>query len=705
MRIFLSLFVLMFFLCNASAQENTEIRLLVRGDDIGSFASANQACIDACNKGIVRSLEVMVPCAWFPEAAKLLNENPSIDVGVHLTLTSEWTHCKWRPLTFAPSLTDEYGYFYPFIWPKRDEPGRSIQEAEWKLSEIEAEFRVQIETAKKCIPHVTHITAHMGCAEWNGEVEAMTRRLAGEYGLYRQNPQTKPFPRMNATNRDSSEKRIAAFLESLEQLEPGNTYLFVEHPAYDTPEMQTVGHIGYENVASDRDAVTKIFTDQQVMDFIKQKGIRLIGYKDVMETRSSTQNDKVVITKNSSGAFELIVGGKPTFIKGAVGSNRIDLVKKYGGNGIRSGYTKERLDEAHALGLMVLVNLPVVSQRDGFDYDDTEAIRKQHEKVLNIVREVKDHPAVLMWALGNELDHVPQKVYEPNKIYYNMKMWDAVNDLAKAIHEIDPDHPVMTVVGSITEHKINALNQQCPDLDLLGVNEYGDLLRIPERLRQWKWTRPYMVTEWGPTGFWQMPRTPWGYHIEETSSQKADQYRERYEGTILADKEMCLGSFVFLWRQHQEYTHTWFGMFDREWRETEAVDVMRYEWTGKWPENRAPRVDSMQINGKPASDFIYLSPGERAVAQVLMRDPDKDDVVRYEWELLPELTEFGYGGRGERKSAPINCSMEIVADGTIRFTVPLQKGAYRLFVAGYDNGNHVAFANIPFHVGEFVKQP
>jgi len=264
--------------CKISAQNHTEIRLLVRGDDIGSFAAANQACIEAVKNGIVRSLELMVPCAWFPEAVKLLNENPTIDVGVHLTLTSEWTNSKWRPLTHAPSLTDEYGYFYPYIWHNRNEPKRSIQEADWKLSEIEAEFRAQIEMAKKCIPHVSHITEHMGCANWNSEVKYMLQRLAGEYNLYFSDPQTKPFPKMNANNRDPVEKRIAAFIEALDKLETGNTYLFVEHPAYDTPEMQSIGHKGYENVAKDRDGVTKMMTDQRVKDFIKKKGIRLIGY-------------------------------------------------------------------------------------------------------------------------------------------------------------------------------------------------------------------------------------------------------------------------------------------------------------------------------------------------------------------------------------------------------------------------------------------
>ena len=285
MRQFLSLLALMCFFSVSSAQDNPEIRLLVRADDMGMFASANQACIDTALNGIVRSIEVMVPCAWFSEAVKLLNENPAIDVGVHLTLTSEWTNPKWRPLTFAPSLTDEYGYFFQYIWPNRNEPGRSIQEAQWKLSEIEAEFRAQIEMAMRRIPHVSHITAHMGSANWNAEVAAMTRRLADEYGLYWGNPQTKPFPQMNATNRDSAEKRIVAFIEALDQLEPGHAYVFVEHPAYNTPEMQTVGHLGYENVGEDRDAVTKIFTDRRVIDFIEKKGIRLIGYRDVIEEK------------------------------------------------------------------------------------------------------------------------------------------------------------------------------------------------------------------------------------------------------------------------------------------------------------------------------------------------------------------------------------------------------------------------------------
>jgi len=97
--------------------QDKSISLIVRGDDIGSCHAANVACIRSYKEGIMTSVELMVPCSWFPEAVKMLNENPGLDVGIHLVLTSEWENYKWRPLTHAPSLTDADGYFYPRVFP------------------------------------------------------------------------------------------------------------------------------------------------------------------------------------------------------------------------------------------------------------------------------------------------------------------------------------------------------------------------------------------------------------------------------------------------------------------------------------------------------------------------------------------------------------------------------------------------------------
>ena len=88
----------------ANAQE-----LVIRIDDMGALHSVNTASIDTYQNGIAKSVEVLAVGAWFPEAVKMLKENPGLDVGVHLAITSEWENVKWRPLTDCPSLVDENG--------------------------------------------------------------------------------------------------------------------------------------------------------------------------------------------------------------------------------------------------------------------------------------------------------------------------------------------------------------------------------------------------------------------------------------------------------------------------------------------------------------------------------------------------------------------------------------------------------------------
>jgi hypothetical protein len=416
----------------------------------------------------------------------------------------------------------------------------------------------------------------------------------------------------------------------------------------------------------------------------------LFGFQLSAQQREDVKNVRI---ENTNGSFRLLVNNQPYFIKGAVGHHYLQKLKMYGGNSIRANSNRATLDSALKHGLTALVGLPVRAERDGMNYDDTTAVRLQHEKVMEIVRRTKDHPVVIMWALGNELDFIQANVKE----HYNIKVWDAVEALTKEIHQLDPLHPVMTVVGSIDKEKINDLITHAPSLDLLGINEYGDLLDIPKWLREYGWKKPYVVTEWGPTGFWQVPKTAWKAPIEETSSMKAAKYKERYEQTIAGDTAMCLGSYVFLWRQHQERTHTWFGMFNEKGLETEAVDVMHHAWTGKWPANRTPSLDSVKLDGKTAYQSVYLKPSSMYGAQVWVQDPDNDK-IKYRWEILREGTSFPYGGNGERKGEAVATKFQNDKSPKITFAAPTGEGAYRLFVYAYDGRGHWATANIPFYV-------
>ncbi len=259
-----------------------EIRLIIRADDIGSSHTANLACIDACTKGIATSVEVMVPCPWFEEAAKMLRANPGCDAGVHLTLTSEWEFYKWGPITQSPSLVDARGHFFPRTSRSGGaDKNDGFLQCGWKIDEVERELRAQIELALKEIPNVTHLSSHMGTPTSSPELRALVERLSAEYKLPWKLPEaTRRTPRWGPSDM-TGEQRIERLVQIMEELEPG-LYLLVEHPGYDTQEMRAIGHEGYRNVASHRDAVTKAFTSEKVKKVIEKRKIKLVSYGDVL---------------------------------------------------------------------------------------------------------------------------------------------------------------------------------------------------------------------------------------------------------------------------------------------------------------------------------------------------------------------------------------------------------------------------------------
>jgi predicted glycoside hydrolase/deacetylase ChbG (UPF0249 family) len=248
---------------------------------MGFSHSGNLALIKAYKEGIESSIEVIVPSPWFPEAVKMLKENPGIDVGIHLAITSEWDNVKWRPLTHVPSLTDPDGYFFPMIYPNINYPGLAILQNKWKIEDIEKEFRAQIELALKKIPRISHISSHMGCTNISKDVIALTKRLAKEYKIDIDPAEYQVTGIGYDGAHKTLEEKKKSFVGMLNKLEKGRTYLFVDHPGLDGEELQAIHHIGYEYVASDRQGVTDLWTDPAIKTLLREKGIRLIGYKDL----------------------------------------------------------------------------------------------------------------------------------------------------------------------------------------------------------------------------------------------------------------------------------------------------------------------------------------------------------------------------------------------------------------------------------------
>jgi predicted glycoside hydrolase/deacetylase ChbG (UPF0249 family) len=142
----------------AHVQKANRPVLIPHVDDLGVSHGANQAFIELAGLGFVTCGSVMPPCAWFPEMVTMAKEWPALDVGVHLTLTSESRACRWRPISTASrasGLIDDDGYMWPDVPSVRRHA---------KPAAVEAELRAQIEAALNAGLDVTHLDTHMGAA-------------------------------------------------------------------------------------------------------------------------------------------------------------------------------------------------------------------------------------------------------------------------------------------------------------------------------------------------------------------------------------------------------------------------------------------------------------------------------------------------------------------------------------------------------------
>lgn len=422
--------------------------------------------------------------------------------------------------------------------------------------------------------------------------------------------------------------------------------------------------------------------------------VMIVALMPGCNTNTSTAA-RVELKKNESGYHRLFVNNQEFFVEGAgLEFGNIEALAEYGGNSFRTWRTQngqedalEVLDRAFDNGLMVLMGMDVARERHGFDYDDQEMVKEQFDFLKGEVERLKDHPALLGWAIGNELNLEAE----------TMKVYDAVNDISMMIHEIDPNHPTTTTTAGIGKREVDYIKEHCTDIDFLSIQMYGDIVNLQTRISDAGWDGPYMVTEWGATGHWEVGRTDWDVAIEQTSREKAEAFMERYKIAIESDPENCIGSYVFLWAQKQERTPTWYGMFLANGNVTETVDAMQYIWTGEWPENRCPSLESFTLDGKTAYENTRLKAGEKYIAIVATIDHENNPIT-YRWEILPESTDLGMGGDFE--STPETLLSIEVGESEIEFEAPAKPGAYRLFVYATDDGDRSATANIPFFVEE-----
>jgi len=413
---------------------------------------------------------------------------------------------------------------------------------------------------------------------------------------------------------------------------------------------------------------------------------------DVAQGQTATPS-KVTLIKDGDGNWQLLREGKPFRVKGAGGGGSLKMLAEYGGNSTRTWETDdgiERLDEAAENNISVTMGIWLGQVRHGMDYQNFDRMSEQIDKTLADVRRLKDHPALLIWGLGNEME-------APNS-NDNPAIWSHIEFLAGQIKKIDPNHPVMTVVAGLGGRKIEAIHRLCPSVDIIGINVYGECVHAPLKYRALTQPmveegierKPYIVTEFGPTGWWEVSKNEINTVEELSSSAKAEQYRAAQQA-LDKEKQLCLGSYAFIWGNKQERTATWFSMLLPDGRKTNMVDVMSHSWTGKPVENLCPRINSMTLIGDK-----LVAPNSTVSVSLSTEDPEGQP-LKVKWVLVRNKEAYGTGGDFEEASKVIDKNL-ISGDLTgAKFKVPQEAGLYRIY-AYVEDGLGVATANVPLRV-------
>jgi len=210
---------------------------MVHADDLGVFHSSLDATVELFAAGTVSSASAIVPAPWFPAVAAWQAEHPDSDIGLHLTLTSEWESYRWRPTTAAPSLADAHGHFHR----RRDD----VLAADPPLDAIQQELRNQIAIARAAGMRPSHLDSHMFVLR-HARYVGLFRRVAAEAGIPALvaradvNGNDWPFPLFDSihslTLGDHARRAdvVMAYVESL----PDGLHALLIHPAMDTPELR-----------------------------------------------------------------------------------------------------------------------------------------------------------------------------------------------------------------------------------------------------------------------------------------------------------------------------------------------------------------------------------------------------------------------------------------------------------------------------------
>ena len=396
----------------------------------------------------------------------------------------------------------------------------------------------------------------------------------------------------------------------------------------------------------------------------------------------------------SGARYQFLLNGSPYLIKGAVATNRLKDLAAAGANCVVAPDLETAdavLNRAKEVGLMgaVIVRLEPDS---GIVYSSTQAVAAAVEKIRPHIQRLKTHPCLIAWIITSRVTAAERQ----NPLTYR-----AVNDLAKMLHQEDPDHAVVSDVGllNLQDPKTGLSADNCPEIDVLGWTPGRGITNLVEVMDGSGWYKPFVILRAGMPHPNAVDHASWGSPLEPIPADKVAQCLKFFTNTMPAAASVCLGSIIYDWDPSSLVTPTWYSLHHADGSRAELVDAMTFAWTGNYPSNRCPVITVLTS----AVNARLVSPGILESAQVVAADPDGDPLT-YTWLLAKEIKGSGDDAQQPAEFSEVTDALPTQAVPKITFMIPSEAGPYRLFVHVRDNKGHVSSANMPFLV-EAVRAP
>jgi len=406
----------------------------------------------------------------------------------------------------------------------------------------------------------------------------------------------------------------------------------------------------------------------------------------------------VVKVTGSQGNWQLQVNGAPYVIKGVTWGPAVSDAEKYlpdlastGVNTIRTwgtdGTSQPLLDSAAAHGVKVIAGFwlqPGGGPGSGgcVDYvTDSTYKSNMLSEITKWVNAYKDNAGVLMWNVGNESVLGMQNCYSGSALEDERKAYTSfVNDVAVRIHGIDANHPVTSTdawTGAWPYYKANS-----PALDLYAVNSYNGVCAVRQTWIDGGYTKPYIITETGPAGEWEVPNDANGVPDEPTDQAKAAGYTNAWN-CVTGHHGVALGATMFHYGIEQDFGGVWFNLIPGGLKRL-SYYALRQAYGGSTPANTPPVISNMAV-----SNATSVAAGQPFDVTASVRDPQNDPI---------SYTVKVSGKYATGDATLTNAAFTQTGNGSFRVTAPQQLGVWKVYIFAQDGKGNVGVETKSFRV-------